>query len=1545
LTVEGQKQLARYAELIKEKRELVRVDNIPPAESLGKGGLVISVSDDLEYVEYYEVLDDSGARRDDGTIDTGKMKLKSLARVKTFHLVYPDKYLEKELDAAAYAKLNALFTSGAKYTLFRGVVTSHDGRVDMDTWSANADTLFLHKVLEGSGMFNMSGVKTFAEVGAGTGHNALAALKNYTELEKLVVTDVSLYSLMAAKRNLMPYMAGKNVSLETWLGKGIKKLGNDIDVMLINPPYLPAAPWDMGLSGQGEDPYKSTGLMKEIIAEGVRHLNPENPEAAIVMNYSSLAQDDFMEYKRAYGKLVDIDVLSEGHMVPLKVENADKRWLDWMKDKGLIVREKTPEGGFKYWHRLNVVRIKPKKIGLRYENGEQKSFFLHDLARTDTSDWEGLTMSSKLMVLALTDADPVRLKLAGNDWIRLHKLLFYYKRNLPALKGKIETHLERAVEISPSDMIMSLVELSEGFSSGNILKAIYFSGRNPHLTNEVVEAYRGLMNEMPFAVKETLLEVFAGNIGILNWDRGIASYLKDAFGYEGVFKLVDVRDFSVGNGVYKLRIEMPGSADTRFTEFFLKRQHKGHGDLRNEVAYLECERALLGGVNLPAKPFYFTNPDAARPDMLITPVIKEESLDSGLTRTFLSLGRWEQRVFPEEEFKLDVKKNLWEIQVYFDRINDVSASEEERLSAVESLRSYEADIVRDSGINGHADYHSHTMYSDGADTPAALVFKAWVKGMKAVAVTDHMSFDGITEAVKAAKILGGIEILPGMEIYSRDKSLNIDSLHVIVYLPLIKSLADWEFVRKMMDANDEYQKMREIQGNRQHNLRLVVDEFNRQFAPQGVEVTWEDLGRIPHKMLTLRMISEFCFKKYGAEKLGVSSAEELKQKYFNYARKHVFPRGVNFVDLNTVFGFSDAVGGITSVAHPMRSLGASGIRAVQKLKKLLLKYSRVEIGERMRPGLQAIGLWGGGNDESTDLLLREMMLELSREDAFFAKYPVIPINESDYHGVNDRTLLTGTREKSGRGSIPPDVAVYSRLLDLRDRAESASAVPDFNDSAIMAAKTRKGKDTRLLEDVVFSLAAHAALGDILGRNDRKLSNTRIDLDGSGALKGLVDFDIANMLDPGDSGEEGWRVNYEWILEDVKQGISELTLVSQLDEYRKDEGKKPYHARLKSRTALMRMWASRYIAKWKEISREDNVKMISETIRKTWALSPGEGERKIAVLERWIKTDPFEFVEKLIRAQLEDNEIRKLYRDTLREIRDKKGAQAIGYLNKYIHEEDTELLSARSEVFRGLLSKDFLDRMGIKGRKPIEEVYREIEKLADTCLGGQAGRAVRNKALTIKREAGYVVDNLFAGANESEEEFSTADNALDMVFSNIYSKGRIVILVDPGLGNCQAVPPLSALDLERIVPEDLNGKIEIRYTRPGDMRGEVESITAHGGAHIFVFAGTEGNVGLLDLAARSDVDLSVIDDADLPKRAYYPIVEIIASTLSRRLLGYDVVLKDLEDMGLTREDINLDQIFKKGDILTYRLLPSAREFKSEKMLTGKYSRLRRFLIAV
>jgi predicted metal-dependent phosphoesterase TrpH len=63
-----------------------------------------------------------------------------------------------------------------------------------------------------------------------------------------------------------------------------------------------------------------------------------------------------------------------------------------------------------------------------------------------------------------------------------------------------------------------------------------------------------------------------------------------------------------------------------------------------------------------------------------------------------------------------------------------------------------------------ADFHTHTLRSDGILTPGELVTAAHRAGVRLLAITDHDTLAGVRELRRSGEIPEGLEVIPGIEI-------------------------------------------------------------------------------------------------------------------------------------------------------------------------------------------------------------------------------------------------------------------------------------------------------------------------------------------------------------------------------------------------------------------------------------------------------------------------------------------------------------------------------------------------------------------------------------------------------------------------------------------------------------------------------------------------------------------------------------------------------------------------------------------------------------
>lgn len=98
-----------------------------------------------------------------------------------------------------------------------------------------------------------------------------------------------------------------------------------------------------------------------------------------------------------------------------------------------------------------------------------------------------------------------------------------------------------------------------------------------------------------------------------------------------------------------------------------------------------------------------------------------------------------------------------------------------------------------------ADLHTHSVYSDGTDSPRELVQRAKMLNLKALALTDHDTVAGLAEFVQETR-RNGIQTIPGVEI-----STSIDGLriHILGYYVDYENYSLLEFLKFISAARTQ----------------------------------------------------------------------------------------------------------------------------------------------------------------------------------------------------------------------------------------------------------------------------------------------------------------------------------------------------------------------------------------------------------------------------------------------------------------------------------------------------------------------------------------------------------------------------------------------------------------------------------------------------------------------------------------------------------------------------------------------------------------------
>lgn len=259
---------------------------------------------------------------------------------------------------------------------------------------------------------------------------------------------------------------------------------------------------------------------------------------------------------------------------------------------------------------------------------------------------------------------------------------------------------------------------------------------------------------------------------------------------------------------------------------------------------------------------------------------------------------------------------------------------------------------------GAIDLHVHSRYSDGTLTPAMLVDLAVEKGLRAIALTDHDTIDGIDEMLAYAKGKP-IEVIPGIE-YSTE--YNGRDVHILGLFIDHKAPVFLEYLVRFKQSRTD----------RNHKLCANLRQA-------GIDITYEELlEAYPDAVITRSHYAALLLRKGH-----VMSANEAFERYLGdhtpyfVHREKITPEEVIDVTLRA--------GGIPVLAHPtLYQLGQEQLDVlVQRLKDA--------------------GLMGIECKYCTYTPTEERRMR-----ALAKRYGLLASGGSDYHGVSKPGLELGT---------------------------------------------------------------------------------------------------------------------------------------------------------------------------------------------------------------------------------------------------------------------------------------------------------------------------------------------------------------------------------------------------------------------------------------------------------------------------------------------------------------------------------------------------------
>ena len=267
------------------------------------------------------------------------------------------------------------------------------------------------------------------------------------------------------------------------------------------------------------------------------------------------------------------------------------------------------------------------------------------------------------------------------------------------------------------------------------------------------------------------------------------------------------------------------------------------------------------------------------------------------------------------------------------------------------------------------DLHTHTLASDGSDTPAAVVQQAAALGLRAVAVTDHDTFAGLPEALAAGQRCG-IEVVPGVELST---VWGGEEVHLLGYFMDTGNAA----LRALMTrATDERNARNETMVQRLHDAGypITMDDLHAAFPGQTV------LGR-PH--IAALLVQRGC----------IPSVSDGMRGLLGRGKAFYVPR--YNIPLEDSIRALRAAGGVPVVAHIFKYRFDDAQRAAM----LAAAADAGALGVEVR--------YTTYTPEQTEIA-----------QALAARFGLAPSGGSDYHGLRKPDIARGAGRGGGRGAGP-----------------------------------------------------------------------------------------------------------------------------------------------------------------------------------------------------------------------------------------------------------------------------------------------------------------------------------------------------------------------------------------------------------------------------------------------------------------------------------------------------------------------------------------------
>ncbi len=189
------------------------------------------------------------------------------------------------------------------------------------------------------------------------------------------------------------------------------------------------------------------------------------------------------------------------------------------------------------------------------------------------------------------------------------------------------------------------------------------------------------------------------------------------------------------------------------------------------------------------------------------------------------------------------------------------------------------------------DLHTHSTASDGTLSPTQLVNRAAAAGVRTLALTDHDTTAGLTEARQAAKAVG-LELINGCEI---SVTWSAQTVHIVA----LNVDPETPVLQQGLDSLREFRQWR-------------AEEIGRRLASHGIQGAYEGAAALAQGELISRThFAHFLVQNGYAESVRAVFKKFLVNNRPGYVSGH-------WAALGDALDWIKAAGGQAVIAHPAR---------------------------------------------------------------------------------------------------------------------------------------------------------------------------------------------------------------------------------------------------------------------------------------------------------------------------------------------------------------------------------------------------------------------------------------------------------------------------------------------------------------------------------------------------------------------------------------------------------------------------------------------------